>query len=69
MKPRKTYGLLSMFLKKRFNMLLSNSAIKKFKKLYLKEYGRKLTNEQANELGIKLLNLFKLIYKPITTRV
>ena len=45
--------------------MINHKAIKEFQDLYLKEYGKKLTDEQASELGTGLLNLFKLIYKPI----
>ena len=46
-------------------MQLSQIAIDKFKKIYLKEYGISLTDSEANSRGLSLLNLFKLIYKPI----
>jgi len=45
--------------------MINSEAIKEFQDIYLKEYGKKLTNEQASELGKRLLNLFKLIYRPI----
>lgn len=46
-------------------MRLSKQAIDEFKTIYLKKYGVQLTDEQANELGVELLEFFKLIYKPI----
>lgn len=46
--------------------MISIEAITEFKRIYLKEHGKKLTDEQANELGTNLLNLFKLIYKPLS---
>ncbi len=46
-------------------MQLSQIAIDKFKKIYLKEYGVNLADSEANSRGLSLLNLFKLIYKPI----
>lgn len=46
-------------------MQLSQQAIRDFKKTYLKVKGKKLSNREANEKGLKLLNFFKLVYKPI----
>lgn len=46
-------------------MKLSNNAIQEFKEIYLKKFDVELSIEQANEKGLELLNLFKLIYKHI----
>lgn len=46
-------------------MRLSKKAIDEFKVIYFQKFGVQLTDEQANELGIELLEFFKLIYKPI----
>ncbi len=45
-------------------MRLSKKAIEEFKAIYLEKYGVQLNDEQANELGVELLEFFKLIYKP-----
>lgn len=46
-------------------MRLSNKAIANFKEIYLQEFSVELTDNQANEKGLELLEFFKLIYKPI----
>lgn len=46
-------------------MRLSQKAILEFKAIYLKKFGVALTDEKANELGLELLEFFKLIYRPI----
>lgn len=44
--------------------MLSTEAVNEFKKLYFKEYGIKLTNEQAIDMGTKLIRLIKAVYGP-----
>lgn len=46
-------------------MQLSDKAIIDFKKVYQKKFGVNLTDIEANEKGVELLEFFKLIYKPI----
>jgi len=46
-------------------MQLSSKAIEDFKKIHLKKCGVLLNDDEANRLGIELLEFFKLIYKPI----
>lgn len=46
-------------------MQLSNEAISDFKRIYLKKFGVSLTDIEANEKGVDLLNLFRLLYRPI----
>jgi hypothetical protein len=46
-------------------MKLSNEAITKFKKIYYETFAINLTDEEANERGLELLNFVKLIAKPI----
>jgi len=46
-------------------MKLSNQAITDFKEAYQKYFGVVLSDEEVNEKGMKLMNLMKLIYKPI----
>lgn len=38
------------------------AALEEFKAMYLKEYGIKLSNEQAYNYGTKLIGLVKLVY-------
>lgn len=47
--------------------MLSADAVRDFKKIYQKEYRIKLSDQEAQEKGLQLLNFFKLIYKPIPT--
>ena len=43
----------------------SEEYITKFQKLYYKEYNIKLSRQEAYDLGLKLINLVKIVYKPI----
>lgn len=44
---------------------LSNIAIERFKRIYKDEYGVDLDDERANILALELLELFRLIYRPM----
>ena len=46
-------------------MKLSEEAIKEFKKIYYQEYGKQISDEEAQEKGQNLLSLFKIIYRAI----
>ena len=48
--------------------MITEQVIKEYKKLYLKHYDIELSNNEANEQAISLLNLFNTIYKPIEYR-
>ena len=43
-------------------MGIQKAALEEFKMLYFKEFGTKLTNEQAYEYGTKLIDIVKLVY-------
>lgn len=43
-------------------MQLDNAAIEDFQKLYLAEYGIKLTKQEAIELGMRLIQFVKAVY-------
>lgn len=45
-------------------MKLSDKAIEDFKKIYQKKFNVHLTDDDANRLGIELLNFVKLMYRP-----
>lgn len=45
--------------------MISPEAIAEFKQIYLKHYGTMLTDEQVLDLGTKLIELFKVIARPI----
>ncbi len=44
---------------------LSSQAISNYKQIFKKEFGIELTDTEAQIQGVKLLRLFKLIYKPV----
>jgi hypothetical protein len=46
-------------------MRLNKEAIKEFKEIYYKEFGKKTSDEEAQEMGENLILLFKIIYRPI----
>jgi hypothetical protein len=46
-------------------MKLSKQAIDEFKKIYFKQFKIQLTDEDANEKAVELLEFFRLIYKPV----
>ena len=46
-------------------MRLGKEAIEEFKEIYRKEFGGEISDEEAYEMGLRLINLFKLIYRPI----
>lgn len=46
-------------------MKLTQQAIKDFQEACLKDFGEKISDAEAEEMGIELLSLFKIIYKPI----
>lgn len=47
-------------------MKISEKSLKEYKAIYKKEYGIDLPNEEALEQATKLLNLMKIIYRPIS---
>lgn len=44
-------------------MQLSKKAINTFKAIYLKKYGVNLTDDKANELGLRVLRFYEFKYK------
>lgn len=46
-------------------MQLSQNAINEFKEIYFTEFGEDISDVEANRKGLKLLNLIKLIYRPM----
>jgi hypothetical protein len=47
------------------NMNLSETAIKELKEIYHRQYGEPISDEEAQEMGQRLIALFKVIYRPI----
>ncbi len=41
--------------------MLSEEDVKKFQEIYKKEFGKKISKEEALEQGIKLITLIKII--------
>lgn len=46
--------------------MLSDKQIEEYQAIYKRHYGKEISREEAYEQGTKLLNLMKLIYKPMT---
>lgn len=46
-------------------MKLSEKAITEFREIYQKRYDTLLKEEEVNELGLELLDLFKSIYRSV----
>jgi len=46
-------------------MELSKEAIKEFQDIYYKEFGREISDQEAQELGGNLLSLFRIVYHPL----
>lgn len=49
-------------------MRLTKEAIEEFKSLYLKDYGKALTDEEADTMGWELLELMDLLLRPTPPR-
>ena len=49
-------------------MSLSKEAIEEFKEIYRQEFSEEIDDQKALELALNFLNLFKVIYKPITKK-
>ena len=45
--------------------MLWEAALQEFKKIWFEEYGEKISDEKAAELGINLLTLFDQIYRQV----
>jgi hypothetical protein len=46
--------------------MLTKEQIEKFKAIYRKNFNKEISDEDAYEQGIKLVCLFKQIYRPMT---
>ena len=44
---------------------LSRQAIDEFKAIYQEEFGRELSNDEVQEIGIRLLRYFGILVKPL----
>ena len=46
--------------------MISQKALEEYKKIYQKQYGKTISDADALEQATKLLNLMKIVYKPMT---
>lgn len=46
-------------------MEIPNKDLEEFKKIIREDYGANLSDKEAHRLANKVLNLFKIIYRPI----
>ncbi len=46
-------------------MRLSEEAITELKEIHRKEFGENLSDDEAAEIGERLLRLFQIIYRPL----
>ncbi len=46
--------------------MISKEALEKFKAIYKRRFGKDISDEYALGSATKLLNLMKLVYKPMT---
>lgn len=47
-------------------MSLTREQVEKFQKIYKERFGEEISYDEALESGTKLVNLMRIIYKPIT---
>jgi len=43
--------------------MVSQKELQQFKKIYFKKFGERISNQEALELGTKLINLLRVVYK------
>lgn len=48
---------------------LSDKAIKEYQAIYREEFGEELSVEQAQEQGLRLLRLFRILVQPLPDRL
>lgn len=46
--------------------MISNEQLDEFKRIYRKEFGKDISDQDALESATKLLNLLEVVYKPMT---
>jgi len=45
--------------------MLSKQSIFEFQQIYKKNFGVEISFDEAREQGVKLIDLFKIVYKPL----
>lgn len=53
----------------RSKKMLSDEAVAEYQRIYKKHYGKEISKAEAIEQGQNLINLFKVIYKPLPKSV
>lgn len=48
--------------------MISEEALKKFKKIYKKQFKKDISNQDALEQAASLLRMVELVYKPMTIK-
>ena len=46
--------------------MLTDKQVEQFQKLYQGHFGKEITKEEAQEKGIKIINLMRVVYSPLT---
>ncbi len=46
--------------------MISKESLEEFKKIYRKQFGKDISDQDALESATKLLNLLRVVYKPMT---
>lgn len=46
--------------------MISNEQLEEFKRIYRKQFGRNISDQDALESATKLLDLLMVVYKPMT---
>jgi hypothetical protein len=46
-------------------MRLNQNAIDEFRAIYKKQFGEEISEDDAQEMGLRLLKLFQIIYRPL----
>ena len=46
--------------------MISKESLEEFKKIYRKRFGKDISDQDALESATKLLNLLRVVYKPMT---
>ena len=44
--------------------MISKESLEEFKKIYKKEFGEEISDQEAFERATNLLNLYRILYKP-----
>lgn len=48
--------------------MLTDKQITRFQQIYQKRFGKEISREEAQEKGIKLVNLMRVVYSPLAEK-